>query len=95
VQIAVLKETRPRERRVALNPDSVSALVKSGAKVSVEKGAGTASHFSDESYATAGASICASGADAASQSDLVTKVAPPLPEEVAIDARLHDAAGRP
>ena len=36
MQIGVPKETAPRERRVALAPDSVGRLVKSGTRVVVE-----------------------------------------------------------
>ena len=40
VNVAVLKETRPHERRVALVPAVVPKLVKLGAKLHMQTGAG-------------------------------------------------------
>ena len=57
MQIGVPKETAPRERRVALAPDSVARLVKAGATVVVEHGAGESASFPDSAYATAGAML--------------------------------------
>jgi NAD(P) transhydrogenase subunit alpha len=53
--VAVAKETFPGERRVAIVPAAVTALVKSGARVQVEAGAGDAAGFTDEAYRAAGA----------------------------------------
>ncbi len=55
MRIGVLKETAPRERRVALTPDAVAKLVKAGATVLVERGAGVSAHFDDATFAAAGA----------------------------------------
>jgi NAD(P) transhydrogenase subunit alpha len=82
VRIAVLKETRPLERRVALNPDSVAALVKNGVTVVVQAGAGATSFLSDESYGTAGATVAATAREALAGADLVAKVAAPTADEV-------------
>jgi NAD(P) transhydrogenase subunit alpha len=57
VKIALYKESRAGETRVALTPDAVKTLVGDGWQVEVERGAGHLAHFSDESYAAAGASI--------------------------------------
>ncbi|MFM7109148.1 MAG: Re/Si-specific NAD(P)(+) transhydrogenase subunit alpha, partial [Planctomycetaceae bacterium] len=57
MQVAVLKETFPGERRVALVPGVVPALVKSGLEVLVEAGAGSTAGYSDEDYRTAGARV--------------------------------------
>jgi H+-translocating NAD(P) transhydrogenase subunit alpha len=81
MQIGVPKETAPRERRVALVPDSVARLVKAGAQVVVERGAGEAASFPDSAYAAAGATIAATAADALAASDVVTKVQRPSAEE--------------
>ena len=80
MQIGVPKETAPRERRVALAPDSVGRLVKAGAQVVVERGAGAAAAFSDDAYAAAGA-IVAQGPTDALASDVVAKVQRPSPDE--------------
>jgi NAD(P) transhydrogenase subunit alpha len=55
--ISVPKETHAGERRVALVPASVQPLVKAGARVLVEAGAGAAAGFTDEAYREAGAEI--------------------------------------
>ncbi len=54
--IGILKETAG-ERRVAMLPDSVAALVKLKAEVMVEKDAGAAAYSSDQAYEDAGAKI--------------------------------------
>ncbi len=54
--ISVLKEPDP-ETRTALVPDHAVKLVKLGAQVMVERGAGAAAGFSDEAYAAAGAEV--------------------------------------
>ena len=57
MKVAVLKETFPGERRVALVPAAIPPLVKSGLEVAVESGAGAAAGFSDDAYRAAGAAI--------------------------------------
>ncbi|MFN0060940.1 MAG: Re/Si-specific NAD(P)(+) transhydrogenase subunit alpha [Myxococcaceae bacterium] len=77
MQIAVLKETAPRERRVALVPDTVARLVKSGHRLVVEQGAGVAAFFPDKLYEGAGAQLASGPAQALSEAELVLKVQPP------------------
>ncbi|MFN3835881.1 MAG: Re/Si-specific NAD(P)(+) transhydrogenase subunit alpha [Glycocaulis sp.] len=55
MRIAVLTETHPGEARVAATPDSVKALVKAGASIAIEKGAGAKASFPDSAYEDAGA----------------------------------------
>jgi NAD(P) transhydrogenase subunit alpha len=57
MKVAVLKETFPGERRVALVPASVGPLVKAGLEVIVETAAGEAAGCSDDAYQAAGATI--------------------------------------
>ena len=57
MRLAVLRETDPRERRVALVPSDVPALVEAGWEVCVEAGSGAGSGFSDDAYRDAGAQI--------------------------------------
>jgi NAD(P) transhydrogenase subunit alpha len=57
MKVAVVKETFPGERRVALVPAAVGPLKKSGLQVAVEAGAGAAAGFPDEAYRAAGAEI--------------------------------------
>ena len=75
--LAVPKETAPGERRVALVPEVVRALVKDGFQVSVETGAGVAAGFPDAAYRDAGASLAPDAATLLASADLAVKVRPP------------------
>ena len=77
MRIGVVRETAPGERRVALVPETVARLAKSGNEVVVERGAGVASSFPDRLYTDAGATI----GDAWS-AELVLKVAKPSDDEI-------------
>jgi len=57
MRIALLRESRPGETRVALTPDAVRTLVADGWEVVVESGAGTQAHFPDDAYRAAGATV--------------------------------------
>lgn len=57
ITVGVPKEIFQNERRVALSPAGVQALIKQGFNVVVESGAGEPSKFPDEQYAQAGATI--------------------------------------
>jgi NAD(P) transhydrogenase subunit alpha len=59
--IGVPKETKDRERRVALTPDVTGQLIKAGFAVQVESNAGAEAYFSDEDYKNAGATIADAG----------------------------------
>ena len=50
VNVAVLKETQPHERRVALVPSVAVRLVKLGAQLHMQAGAGRAVHLPDSAY---------------------------------------------
>lgn len=80
MKIGVPKETAPNERRVALVPDTVSRLRKTGLEVVVEPGAGTAASFTDDAFRAAGATV--SDARAAWAADVVLRVQRPTPVEV-------------
>ncbi|HEY8824178.1 MAG TPA: Re/Si-specific NAD(P)(+) transhydrogenase subunit alpha [Candidatus Limnocylindria bacterium] len=84
MRIGVVRETTPGERRVALVPETVGRLAKSGNEIVVERGAGEASSFPDRMYTDAGATI-----GDAWDAELVLKVAKPSDEEV---ARLREGA---
>ena len=57
MKIAVAKETRDGETRVAMVPELVGKLTGLGYDVAVEPGAGSGALFSDEEYAEAGATL--------------------------------------
>jgi NAD(P) transhydrogenase subunit alpha len=77
MKIAVLKETRPGERRVALVPESCKKLIKDGYVIGVEAGAGAAAFYPDAAYREAGATIEADPAALVGSADIVVKVNPP------------------
>ncbi|MFR0556153.1 NAD(P) transhydrogenase subunit alpha [Pseudoscardovia radai] len=57
VAYGVFNETSDHEKRVALTPDIVTRLKKSGVTCLIEKGAGEAALYSDDDYAKAGAKV--------------------------------------
>jgi NAD(P) transhydrogenase subunit alpha len=77
MKVSVPKETAAGERRVALVPDLVRRLARSGVQTVVEAGAGAGAHYPDAAYVDAGAEI----GDGFS-GDVVAKVSPPSAEEV-------------
>lgn len=79
MNIGVLKESKEKERRVALSPEIVKQLIKKGFNVKIEAGAGDGSSFSDESFQQAGATI-ANKAEICN-SDVILKVNAPSIEE--------------
>lgn len=81
VRIGVPKEVAPGERRVALVPDVVKRLVKSGVEVAVETGAGVAAGYPDASYLEAGAQVTAERG-IIFRSNILLKVQAPAVEEI-------------
>ena len=57
MKVAVVKESAPGERRVALVPETVPRLTQAGLEVLIEQGAGDGAWFADSAYSEAGASI--------------------------------------
>jgi H+-translocating NAD(P) transhydrogenase subunit alpha len=74
MKVAVVRETFPGERRVALVPDLVPHLAKVGWQVLVEAGAGQAAGFNDAEYQAKGAEIVADRAAAFAQAEVVLQV---------------------
>jgi H+-translocating NAD(P) transhydrogenase subunit alpha len=72
--IGLLKETFPGELRVALIPDTVARLVRSGIEVIMEAGAGAASGFSDSAYEEKGARLVQNRSEVLRSSDLLVQV---------------------
>src|SRR5215203_5876743 len=77
MNVSVPKETTSGERRVALVPEVVERLGKSGIEVTIEAGAGAEAHYPDADYEQAGAKL---GDGYSGQ--VVAKVAPPSAEEI-------------
>ena len=77
VTIGVARETAVGERRVALTPETCKKLVAAGAQVRVERGLGSAAHFSDAAYADAGATLVDDARAALSGAGVALCVRPP------------------
>ena len=82
MKIAIPKEIRAGETRVAATPESVKKFIGLGASVIVQSGAGAGARIPDSAYQAAGASIAPDFASAVSGADVVLKVQRPTPEEV-------------
>ena len=78
MKIAILKERRPNETRVAGSPDTVKKFVDLGIDVVVEKGAGAAAWLVDAAFKAAGATIAANAKAALKGADVVLKVRRPM-----------------
>ncbi|MCF8468711.1 MAG: Re/Si-specific NAD(P)(+) transhydrogenase subunit alpha [Sneathiella sp.] len=78
MKIAIPRERRENEKRVAASPDTVKKFVGLGAEVIVEAGAGSTSSFQDSDYSDAGALIAKDEAAALKDADVVLKVQRPL-----------------
>ena len=77
MKLAVPKECRPGERRVAVTPENVARLIKMGFAVAVEHDAGAAASFGDDDYVAAGAEIVADTRAIWQTGDILLKVQPP------------------
>ena len=81
--IAVTRERRAQETRVAAVPETVKKLIAAGFAVTVEAGAGAAASYPDSEYQAAGATIAKTAKDALANADIVFKVRAPADEEIA------------
>ena len=93
MKVAIIKERRPYERRVAASPDTVKHMAGMGLQIAVESAAGAGAYFPDEAYNAAGAAIVPDAAVALADADIVLKVQRPLlggadgPDEVGLMKR--------
>jgi len=81
MKIAVLKETREHETRVAATPETVKKFIALGADVVVQAGAGADSDISDETYEVAGATVAKTPAAALKDAEVVLKIQRPTAAE--------------
>ena len=79
--IGVPKEIKTSEFRAGLDEAGVRKLVKQGAKILIQDGAGLGSGLSNENYVQAGAEIVSSAKEIYKRSDMIIKVKEPLEEE--------------
>jgi NAD(P) transhydrogenase subunit alpha len=80
MRIAVAKEIRSGEARVALVPDIISKLTKAGLEVVIESGAGAASGFPDSEYTAAGAQV--KSGNVISDADVIASVTSLTPDQM-------------
>ncbi|HYI05510.1 MAG TPA: Re/Si-specific NAD(P)(+) transhydrogenase subunit alpha [Reyranella sp.] len=86
MKIAILKERRPHETRVAATPETVKKLKALGVEeIVIETGAGVVAAYTDEAYAEAGAMIVPDAASAAAAADVIFKIQRPMAAADGID----------
>jgi H+-translocating NAD(P) transhydrogenase subunit alpha len=83
VRVAVPREVTPGERRVALVPEVVQRLARSGVEIRIEPDAGLAAGYRDEAYVTAGARLEPDRAQLWGTAQIALKVQAPTAEEIA------------
>jgi NAD(P) transhydrogenase subunit alpha len=83
MKLAILKERRDGETRVAATAETVKKLKGLGLEVTVETGAGARARVSDQDYLAAGATIAPDMASTLAGADIVLKVRSPAAEEIA------------
>ncbi len=81
MRLAVLRERRAGEARVAATPDTVKKLIALGLTVAVEAGAGVLASISDEDFRAAGAEIAPDAASALAGAAILFAVQ--APEDIA------------
>lgn len=87
MRLAVLKERRAAEARVAATPETVKRLIGLGLTVAIEAGAGAGASIPDGEFAAAGAEVTADPAATLAGAGIVFAVQAPLPEERALIPR--------
>jgi NAD(P) transhydrogenase subunit alpha len=87
MRLAVLKERRPGENRVAATPDTVKKLIALGLTVAVEAGAGLSAAIADADFSAAGAEIAPDAAIALTGAGILFAVQAPEPEVLALVGR--------
>jgi H+-translocating NAD(P) transhydrogenase subunit alpha len=80
--IAVTKERRAGETRVAATPETVKKLTAAGFSVVVETGAGLTASYPDADYEAAGATLAKTSKDAIGKADILFKVRGPEADEI-------------
>src|SRR5258708_15647976 len=86
MKIAILKERRPYESRVAATPETVKKLKALGAEeIVVETGAGVAAAYTDQAYSDAGAMIVPDAAAASAVGDVIFKIQRPMAAADGVD----------
>lgn len=99
--IAIPKESRKGENRVSVTPEIVSKLIQAGHNVKVQKSAGEASFYLDQSYVDAGAQLVDDLLSLNTGADFVFRIHAPIKDEInglkkgAIVVALLDVLSKP
>jgi len=81
--IGIPREHWPREKRIAMDPDSLKKLAHlEGLVIKVESGLGEKLYFSDEAYAEAGATVVTDRNALFAEADIVLSLKKPSHEEI-------------
>jgi NAD(P) transhydrogenase subunit alpha len=83
MKLAILKERRDGETRVAASPDTVKKYKALGLDVAVQSGAGAAARMTDSDFLAAGAEVAADSVAVLSGADIVLAVRAPDPGQIA------------
>ena len=83
MRLAIPRETHPGENRASVTPETVKKLVRLGADLAIEAGAGAGAGFSDEAYAAEGASVVTDRDALLGSAAMVLRLRKPELEEVA------------
>jgi len=83
MRLAIPRETHPGENRASVTPETVKKLVRLGADLAIETGAGAGAGFTDEAYAAEGASVVTDRDALLGSADMVLRLRKPELEEVA------------
>ena len=84
MRLAIPREIYPGENRAAVTPETVKKLVRLGAEVVIETGAGAGSGFADDLYTAEGAAIEADRSALLGSADMVLRLRKPDTDEVAL-----------
>ena len=84
MRLVIPKESLSGERRTSATPETVKKMIRLGAEVAIESGAGAAVGFSDDIYAELGAEIVSDRAALMSSADMVLRLRKPELDEVAM-----------
>ena len=82
MNIGVIRESDPFDRRVALTPPVVRHLIEEGNLIWVERGAGEGAMFPDDAYTRAGAQVVYTAADVMRRAEVLVKISVPTLQEL-------------
>lgn len=82
MRIVIPRESNAGERRTSATPETVKKMIRLGAEVAIESGAGAAVGFEDSIYSDLGAEIVTDRAALFGSADMVLRLRKPEPDEI-------------